>query len=95
MARGRELMMLGGSGNVARNVAALGGETPLVGVSAAIPKVVNFCDWSSPGSGRRRLSRHRRRTADHAQDALRRRLSAAAACGLRGQRPVSGEIENR
>lgn len=32
MARGRELVMLGGSGNVARNVAALGGETALVGV---------------------------------------------------------------
>jgi D-beta-D-heptose 7-phosphate kinase/D-beta-D-heptose 1-phosphate adenosyltransferase len=32
LARSRELMMLGGSGNVARNVAALGGEVSLVGL---------------------------------------------------------------
>jgi D-beta-D-heptose 7-phosphate kinase/D-beta-D-heptose 1-phosphate adenosyltransferase len=32
LARSRELMMLGGAGNVARNVAALGGEVSLVGV---------------------------------------------------------------
>src|SRR5688572_8258265 len=32
LARTRELVMLGGSGNVARNVAALGGEAALVGV---------------------------------------------------------------
>jgi D-beta-D-heptose 7-phosphate kinase/D-beta-D-heptose 1-phosphate adenosyltransferase len=32
LARSRELMMLGASGNVARNVAALGGEVSLVGV---------------------------------------------------------------
>ena len=32
LARTRELIMLGGSGNVARNVAALGGEAALVGV---------------------------------------------------------------
>src|ERR1700760_5175788 len=31
LARSRELMMLGASGNVARNVAALGGEGSLVG----------------------------------------------------------------
>ena len=32
MARSREIVMLGGAGNVARNVAALGGEVALVGV---------------------------------------------------------------
>src|SRR5438445_542842 len=32
LARSRELMMLGAAGNVARNVAALGGEVSLVGV---------------------------------------------------------------
>src|ERR1700761_1062244 len=32
MARQRESVMLGGAGNVARNVAALGGEVALVGV---------------------------------------------------------------
>src|SRR3978361_304663 len=32
LARSRELMMLGASGNVARNVAALGGEVSLVGL---------------------------------------------------------------
>ena len=32
LARSRELMMLGAAGNVARNVAALGGEVSLVGL---------------------------------------------------------------
>jgi D-beta-D-heptose 7-phosphate kinase/D-beta-D-heptose 1-phosphate adenosyltransferase len=38
LARTRELVMLGGSGNVARNVAALGGEAALVGVIGGDPE---------------------------------------------------------
>ena len=38
LARTRELVMLGGSGNVARNIAALGGEAALVGVIGGDPE---------------------------------------------------------
>ena len=52
LARSDEVVMLGAAGNVARNVAALGGQVSLVGVSAATRRAMRPCAslaWS-PGS---------------------------------------------
>ena len=89
MARTRESVMLGAAGNVARNVAALGGEVALVGV---IGKDGGGKRSQGPDRGRvahRGLPDHRSRAADHHQDPLRLRRPAAAA-GRRGNHAAGG-----
>jgi D-beta-D-heptose 7-phosphate kinase/D-beta-D-heptose 1-phosphate adenosyltransferase len=95
MARGRELMMLGGSGNVARNVAALGGETALVGVigSDSEGRELLRLVEQDPGvegylvTDGERPTTLKTRFVSGSQQLLRVDFEAS--------RPVSGEIENR
>ena len=55
LARDRELVMLGAAGNVARNVAALGGHVCLVGL-AAMARAMKPSGWSPPSPGSKVLS---------------------------------------
>jgi D-beta-D-heptose 7-phosphate kinase/D-beta-D-heptose 1-phosphate adenosyltransferase len=43
LARTRELVMLGASGNVARNVATLGGDVALIGLVGGDPRATRPC----------------------------------------------------
>src|SRR5258706_8075196 len=95
LARSRELMMLGASGNVARNVAALGGEVSLVGLiggDAEGAHAVRLVGEEAGVEGYLVTDPHRPTT-------LKTRFISGGQHILRvdleTNRPVSGEIEQR
>lgn len=95
LARSRELMMLGASGNVARNVAALGGEVSLVGVVGgdAEGNVAQRLVGEEPGvegylvTDPDRPTTLKTRFVSGAQQLLR--------VDLETSKPISGEVEQR
>ena len=83
----RTQSMLGGAGNVARNIAALGGTAVLIGlIGRRIAAGEEVAALIAADAGHHRPPCHERRPADDLQDPVSRRAPAADA-GRRGAAP--------